>query len=217
MAAGRVIIGPGRRRHDQYSLPKPPAPRSSAPSASTWLPPAATASAGSTPSPAPPKGTPGSPAPHSRRRAAPQPPPLARENMRVLIRPRRDSDLAACAGLVREVHALDRYPLPARGPHVVSCPARHVRFLGRRTRRPGRRPYRAAPARPAVCPADREQHTGQARRPARSGSPAVRIPAGPRQRRRPAAARHRDRRGGLARTMASPRRGHRPRSSHRPI
>jgi GNAT superfamily N-acetyltransferase len=30
--------------------------------------------------------------------------------MRVLIRPRRDSDLAACAGLVRDVHALDRYP-----------------------------------------------------------------------------------------------------------
>ncbi len=30
--------------------------------------------------------------------------------MRVLVRPRRDSDLAACADLVREVHALDRYP-----------------------------------------------------------------------------------------------------------
>jgi GNAT superfamily N-acetyltransferase len=28
----------------------------------------------------------------------------------VLIRPRRDSDIAACAVLVREVHALDRYP-----------------------------------------------------------------------------------------------------------
>jgi GNAT superfamily N-acetyltransferase len=28
----------------------------------------------------------------------------------VLIRPRRISDVAACAGLVREVHALDRYP-----------------------------------------------------------------------------------------------------------
>jgi hypothetical protein len=33
----------------------------------------------------------------------------------VLIRPRRDDDLAACADLVREVHAADRYPryLPA--------------------------------------------------------------------------------------------------------
>jgi GNAT superfamily N-acetyltransferase len=33
----------------------------------------------------------------------------------VLIRPRRDDDLAACAGLVREVHGADRYPryLPA--------------------------------------------------------------------------------------------------------
>lgn len=30
--------------------------------------------------------------------------------MRVLIRPRRDSDLTACADLVREVHAVDRYP-----------------------------------------------------------------------------------------------------------
>jgi ribosomal protein S18 acetylase RimI-like enzyme len=28
----------------------------------------------------------------------------------VLIRPRRDDDLAACADLVREVHAVDRYP-----------------------------------------------------------------------------------------------------------
>jgi GNAT superfamily N-acetyltransferase len=28
----------------------------------------------------------------------------------VLIRPRRDSDIAACADLVRHVHALDRYP-----------------------------------------------------------------------------------------------------------
>jgi GNAT superfamily N-acetyltransferase len=28
----------------------------------------------------------------------------------VLIRPRRDGDIAACADLVREVHALDRYP-----------------------------------------------------------------------------------------------------------
>jgi GNAT superfamily N-acetyltransferase len=28
----------------------------------------------------------------------------------VLIRPRRNSDIAACADLVREVHALDRYP-----------------------------------------------------------------------------------------------------------
>jgi GNAT superfamily N-acetyltransferase len=28
----------------------------------------------------------------------------------VLIRPRRDDDLAACADLVREVHAADRYP-----------------------------------------------------------------------------------------------------------
>jgi GNAT superfamily N-acetyltransferase len=33
----------------------------------------------------------------------------------VLIRPRRDDDLAPCADLVREVHAVDRYPryLPA--------------------------------------------------------------------------------------------------------
>jgi ribosomal protein S18 acetylase RimI-like enzyme len=31
-------------------------------------------------------------------------------NMPVLIRPRRDSDMAACAALAREVHALDRYP-----------------------------------------------------------------------------------------------------------
>jgi len=33
----------------------------------------------------------------------------------MLIRPRRDGDLTACAGLVREVHAADRYPrhLPA--------------------------------------------------------------------------------------------------------
>jgi hypothetical protein len=33
----------------------------------------------------------------------------------VLIRPRRAADLATCAGLVREVHAADRYPrfLPA--------------------------------------------------------------------------------------------------------
>jgi GNAT superfamily N-acetyltransferase len=30
--------------------------------------------------------------------------------MRVLIRPRRDGDIAACADLVREVNALDRYP-----------------------------------------------------------------------------------------------------------
>lgn len=28
----------------------------------------------------------------------------------MLIRPRRNSDIAACADLVREVHALDRYP-----------------------------------------------------------------------------------------------------------
>ncbi len=35
---------------------------------------------------------------------------MARENRRVLIRPRRGSDLAACDGLVRDVHALDRYP-----------------------------------------------------------------------------------------------------------
>ena len=47
----------------------------------------------------------------------------------MLIRPRRDSDLAACAGLVREVHALDRYPrfLPEDlssflgAPGVYSC------------------------------------------------------------------------------------------------
>jgi GNAT superfamily N-acetyltransferase len=36
--------------------------------------------------------------------------PPARKNMRVLIRPRRDGDIAACADLVREVHALDHYP-----------------------------------------------------------------------------------------------------------
>jgi len=30
--------------------------------------------------------------------------------MCVLIRPRRDSDIIACADLVREVHAVDRYP-----------------------------------------------------------------------------------------------------------
>jgi ribosomal protein S18 acetylase RimI-like enzyme len=39
----------------------------------------------------------------------------ARDNAKVLIRPRRDDDLSACADLVREVHAADHYPryLPA--------------------------------------------------------------------------------------------------------
>lgn len=38
-----------------------------------------------------------------------------RNNAPVLIRPRHDDDLPACAGLVREVHAANRYPryLPA--------------------------------------------------------------------------------------------------------
>jgi GNAT superfamily N-acetyltransferase len=34
----------------------------------------------------------------------------ASEDMRVLLRPRVDSDITACANLVREVHAADRYP-----------------------------------------------------------------------------------------------------------
>jgi GNAT superfamily N-acetyltransferase len=32
------------------------------------------------------------------------------DNVRVLLRPRLDSDLDACADIVRDVHALDRYP-----------------------------------------------------------------------------------------------------------
>jgi GNAT superfamily N-acetyltransferase len=36
--------------------------------------------------------------------------PLTSEDMGVLIRRRLDSDLSACADLVREVHAVDRYP-----------------------------------------------------------------------------------------------------------
>ena len=42
----------------------------------------------------------------------------------MLIRPRRDEDLAACAELVREVHAADRYPrfLPANIPSFLAPP-----------------------------------------------------------------------------------------------
>jgi len=45
----------------------------------------------------------------------------------VLIRPRRDEDLAACAELVREVHTADRYPrfLPANIPSFLAPPDRY--------------------------------------------------------------------------------------------
>jgi GNAT superfamily N-acetyltransferase len=48
-----------------------------------------------------------------------------RDNAVVLIRPRADHDLTACAALVREVHAADRYPryLPADLGNFLAPPA----------------------------------------------------------------------------------------------